>query len=233
MLAAERLFGLHSVEGVTVKELLNAAGQGNKSAVQHYFGSKEGLLEAVRDMRLPELELARAGWADRLPSPATSVVTEYLAALFLPVLQVMSDDELASYSQFNLRLLYTGIPDQSFKRMAARSPVTRRLVAGLNECVPDLPGPVFSERLRLATAVLLGAVSEWQRLKGASSPNPYPSEAVFWTDMLAAASSILLTPLATTVLPFTADLVRPLPGPPLDTMPVQRTRGSRRSSAAE
>ena len=41
--AAERLFGERGVEGVTIRELLEAAGQANKSAVHHYFGSKEEL----------------------------------------------------------------------------------------------------------------------------------------------------------------------------------------------
>ncbi|MDB5869507.1 MAG: TetR/AcrR family transcriptional regulator [Polaromonas sp.] len=211
MLAAERLFGQHGLEGVTISELLKAAGQANKSAVQHYFGSKEGLLEAARDMRVPQLEQARTRWVEQLPAPGADQVSSYLAALFLPVLEIMDDRELQSFSQLNQRLLHAGASDQSIMRLAAASPMTQRIISGLYACCPGMTEALFKARLRLAVGVLLGGVAEWRRLSESSDGMPYPSEAVFWTDMLVAASGVLCAPAARQALPVAASLVRPKP----------------------
>ncbi|WP_295958165.1 TetR/AcrR family transcriptional regulator [Rhodoferax sp.] len=209
LFAAERLFGQHGVEGVTIRELLKAAGQANKSAVHHYFGSKEGLLEAARDMRVPQLEKARTLWIERLPQPGPDQVAAYLAALFMPVLEILDDRELQSFSQFNLRLLHADGSDQSIMRLAAASPMTQRIVAGLHACSPDRTEAQFKARLRLAVGVLLGGVAEWQRLSESTDGAPYPSEAVFWTDMLVAVAGVLSAPAAREALDITANLQRP------------------------
>lgn len=195
MRAAERLFGERGVAGVTIRELLDAAGQANKSAVHHYFGSKEGLLQAVHEMRLPELEAARARWIERLPRRGESQHKELLAALFLPVLEVMDDRDLDAFSQFNLRLLHQGMSDQSFMRTAVASPATREIVDRLCACFPAIPLPVFRARMRLAVGVLLGGVAEW-RLLGAGRNCPYPSLDIFWADVLLMASGVLAAPYA-------------------------------------
>ena len=44
---AERLFATRGVYQVTVREIVNAAGQRNVSALTYHFGSREGLLEAI------------------------------------------------------------------------------------------------------------------------------------------------------------------------------------------
>lgn len=46
-LAARRLFALHGVDGVTVREIAEAAGQKNHGAVSYYFGSKEALVREL------------------------------------------------------------------------------------------------------------------------------------------------------------------------------------------
>jgi len=195
MRAAERLFGERGVDGVTIRELLDVAGQANKSAVHHYFGSKEGLLQAVHEMRLPELEAARARAIERLHLRGEAQHKELLAALFLPVLEVMDDRDLDAFSQFNLRLLHQGTSDQSFMRAAAASPATREIVDRLCACFPAIPEPVFRARMRLAVGVLLGGVAEW-RLLSTGRNCPYPSLDTFWADVLLMASGVLAAPYA-------------------------------------
>lgn len=45
--AALRLFAEHGIQGVTVREIAEAAGQKNHAAVTYHFGSKEELVRAV------------------------------------------------------------------------------------------------------------------------------------------------------------------------------------------
>ncbi len=55
VLAAERLFALHGIDGVSLRQIATEAGSANNSAVHYHFGSKRGLIEAIFRHRLPQL----------------------------------------------------------------------------------------------------------------------------------------------------------------------------------
>src|SRR3546814_19686067 len=57
--AAEDCFGEHGIDAVSLRQIAIAAGQGNTAAVQYHFGSKEGLLEAIFQHRLPAIHQRR------------------------------------------------------------------------------------------------------------------------------------------------------------------------------
>ena len=60
VVAADRLIAEHGVDGVSMLQIGAAAGSGNKSAVQYHFGSKEQLVQAIFDHRLPRLIARRS-----------------------------------------------------------------------------------------------------------------------------------------------------------------------------
>ena len=55
LLAAERLIADHGVDGVSMRQIGSAVGSGNNSAVLYHFGSKEKLVQAIFEYRLPRL----------------------------------------------------------------------------------------------------------------------------------------------------------------------------------
>jgi AcrR family transcriptional regulator len=59
VLAAERLFAEHGIDGVSLRQIGAAAGNGNNSAVQYHFGSKDRLVRAIFEYRLPRLRERR------------------------------------------------------------------------------------------------------------------------------------------------------------------------------
>lgn len=59
METAECLFATRGYHAVTLADIKDAAGQGNASVVKYYFGSKEGLLKAILDYRLPTINAYR------------------------------------------------------------------------------------------------------------------------------------------------------------------------------
>ncbi len=64
MTTAERLFAQHGIDGVSIRQILQAAGVANNSAVQYHFESKAGLVRAIFDHRAPYLaERRRLLWA--------------------------------------------------------------------------------------------------------------------------------------------------------------------------
>lgn len=59
VLTAERLFALHGIDGVSLRQIAAEAGSGNNSAVHYHFGSKDALIVAIFEHRLPQLNSAR------------------------------------------------------------------------------------------------------------------------------------------------------------------------------
>src|SRR3546814_4089788 len=59
MITAERLFARRGYAGVSLAEIGAAAGQSNKMVVPYYFGSKDGLIDAIFERRIEWLEERR------------------------------------------------------------------------------------------------------------------------------------------------------------------------------
>ena len=72
---AERLYALHGIDGVSIRQINSEAGQKNGSAVHYHFGSRDGLIDAilalrtgVRDqLRLEMLDALKEASQDQLP----------------------------------------------------------------------------------------------------------------------------------------------------------------------
>ena len=79
---AERLFALHGIEGVSLRQIGAVAGSGNNSAVQYHFGSKDQLIQAIFEYRLPGLHERRVLLiAERRPDDLRSLVDCQLRAV--------------------------------------------------------------------------------------------------------------------------------------------------------
>jgi AcrR family transcriptional regulator len=57
---AERLFAERGIDAVSSAEIIEAAGQRNKNAVQYHFGGKEGLVTAIAEYRSASLNARRS-----------------------------------------------------------------------------------------------------------------------------------------------------------------------------
>ncbi len=60
MRAAEKLVAQVGVENISIKEIVNAAGQKNESALQYHFKNLTGLLDAVHAERSEQVQAKRA-----------------------------------------------------------------------------------------------------------------------------------------------------------------------------
>jgi len=89
--AAEKLFAESGYHAVSLRAIM-ADAQVNFSAAHYYFGSKKGLLKAVFDQRLKEINPAREGRLracleqDGEPAPVEKVLEAYIA----PALEVVA-----------------------------------------------------------------------------------------------------------------------------------------------
>ena len=89
--AAERLFALRGIDGVTLREIRVAAGQSNASAITYHFGSKTGLVRALIEYRRPAIETERRAALDLLRDevsqrdPAIATARELVRAVVEPM----------------------------------------------------------------------------------------------------------------------------------------------------
>jgi TetR/AcrR family transcriptional regulator, regulator of cefoperazone and chloramphenicol sensitivity len=79
---AERLFARRGLYQVTVREILEAAGQRNVSAINYHFGSRDGVLNAILIRHGDPTDVARGELLGQCGRDATS--RELIAALVLP-----------------------------------------------------------------------------------------------------------------------------------------------------
>jgi AcrR family transcriptional regulator len=115
ILAAERLFGNHGVDGVSLRQIVAAAGAANNSAVQYHFGSKGGLVQAILEYRVPQLMRRRRLLAASDPgSGLRSCMETYL----VPLLE-LAETEGCHYLTFLEQLQGLPLRSHPFGRLPA------------------------------------------------------------------------------------------------------------------
>ena len=173
VLAAERLFALHGIDGVSLRQISAEAGSSNNSAVHYHFGSKEGLIAAIFHHRLPQLISERRLLTARCdPDDLRS----RFEAQFLPVLNLAEapDNHYVSFvEQVQRRAMASGsrrprlpeLPDEGQKSHDEFRRDLDRLLAHLDE-------PLRAMRISAGEVLCLHAASDRDRAVGASTDLP-------------------------------------------------------------
>ncbi len=196
--AAERLFAEHGVLAVSNRQVSEAAGQGNNTAVGYHFGTKADLVKAIARKHLARIEDVRQRMVDEHRRQRSDVrdwisclvrpLTEHLAALGSPTwfarfgAQVMTDPTLRAI----------------LIEETQTSPSLVRILDGLNDSLPDLPDEVRSERYDMARQLLVHMIAERERALAENTPTPRAT----WHD---AASGLIDALVGLWLAPVTKD----------------------------
>jgi AcrR family transcriptional regulator len=149
--AAQMLFAQRGVDGVTVQEIVNAAGQRNNAALHYHFGSKEELIRqmvvdgaAVLDRRRREmLDAIDAGGGPKS-------IREVILILIMPVIELGEDERWRGYIRFTSNL-------QASDPKTLRAALNNRWNSGYVDCFKHLkqmlplPAAVIEQRLSMFT----------------------------------------------------------------------------------
>jgi AcrR family transcriptional regulator len=162
LLAAERLIAEHGVDGVSMRQIGADVGSGNNSAVLYHFGSKENLVQAIFEYRLPRLRERRAVLiAQRQPSD----VRGWLECQISAVLE-QSEVENSTYMSFVASLSQHGGEafDYQPKRFVRAQ---REFEDQLRSCMTSVDEPLRSHRLAqvMGFVVQAGAHREQARAR--------------------------------------------------------------------
>lgn len=164
LISAERLFGLHGLDGVTIRQITLAAGMANNSAVAYHFGSKDGLLRAICEWRNPQLEAAGEGiWQyaereGRLDDPATLI-----GVLLRPFLAVTDSDGKHSHAAFMYQMLRSPVGRAIRVSLFDISISTAKALDRLYCVLPEVPPDLLRYRLRILGAAFFDGIGEWDR----------------------------------------------------------------------
>jgi AcrR family transcriptional regulator len=194
VLVAERMFAERGIDGVSLRQIGAAAGNGNHSVVQYHFGSKEELVEAIFSYRLPDLnERRRILTAHREPTDLRSAVECYV----LPILEQGEQagshylSFISTLQQTDERHLLNRIPAE----FQAQTTAFREQMAGL---LADIPEPLRTHRLGQAMSFSVHASADRERLQ--ASGYPVLSFAVHVTDLLDGLIGFLTAPVSATAM---------------------------------
>jgi AcrR family transcriptional regulator len=164
--AAERLFAQHGIDGVSLRQIGSEAGNGNKSAVQYHFGTKERLLQAICEHRLPGIhERRKMLIARHRPDDLRSWVECYV----LPILE-QGEQEGSRYLTF-LNVLRHHDRREVLERLPEEFRAsTREFGEQAAAFLPHIPERLRAHRISQAVAFSVDAASDREH----AQVNGYP-----------------------------------------------------------
>jgi AcrR family transcriptional regulator len=165
VVTAERLFAEHGIEGVSLRHIGQSAGNANNSAVQYHFGSKDNLIRAIFEYRLPYLTRRRQLLvAERRPASLRAWVECYL----IPVIE--QAEEPGSWYLTFVTQLHRWDQGQLLDRVPppARA-ATEDFFARVRGFL-EIPEPIRSNRITQAVATCLHACADREAERARGKP---------------------------------------------------------------
>ena len=102
--AAEQLFAERGIDGVSLADINQRAGQKNRNAVHYHFGAKESLIHAVLDKHSAGIECRRRELLD--DTGESPDLRDLVCALVIPVAEKLEDsDGGVAYLKINGQLM--------------------------------------------------------------------------------------------------------------------------------
>ena len=154
--AAERLIADGGVNGVSFREIAAAAGQKNHFAVQYHFGTREGLVQAIFDHRMFEMEPIR----ERMLASAREVgrlgdTRALVEIVYLPQLDLRDEDGRHAYAGFLSQYLMRARSERFGEFSAATPPHLTETLTRLRDRLAHLPEAVAQRRLVSASLMFV------------------------------------------------------------------------------
>ncbi len=148
ILAGEQLFAENGINGASMREIATKAGQGNHAAVQYHFGSREGLVRAIFDFRMEQMEAKRGAMLERARAMGRlKDARTILDIILLPQLELHDADGNHSYASFLSQYLLQSRSPEFGDFSGSEPPHLTEALRLMRERVDYLPPYVAQRRL--------------------------------------------------------------------------------------
>lgn len=179
LVSAERLFAERGFDGVSVRDITNAAGV-NSALVGYYFGGKQGLLSEVYTRHCMPLNQERLRLLQEFRgSKKGPTLEQVLEAFIRPSLEVTIDKH--GRSNFTrLRAVLSGENSALLERMIAKNfdPSSRMFVDALSRCLPHLTREDVLWRFHFLLGAIYYTGAGLHRIRALSEGRCDPSDPV-------------------------------------------------------
>ncbi|MGW0788799.1 TetR/AcrR family transcriptional regulator [Streptomyces sp. NPDC002911] len=140
MAAAERLYAEHGLSNVSNRQISEAAGQGNNTAVSYHFGSKTTLVRAIMTKHGEQVEVIRRRYVEAVGDSPD--LRDWVRCLLRPVTEHLADLGAPSWqARFAMQVM----ADPLMRALVSEESLTRdslrRTLQGLGECLYDIVPP--------------------------------------------------------------------------------------------
>jgi AcrR family transcriptional regulator len=169
LLTGERLFAIHGLDNVSLRQINMEAGQRNSSAAHYHFGSKDALIAAIYEYRMEYLNVRRNELLAALPATSSPrSVISMIEILVYPMVEVAENSEGGhSYLRFFSQLFSHPKLDLTsmWRRQFGES--VGRVYYELRTALPEIPDEVFGPRFGLIWLLAVNALADRERLNQA------------------------------------------------------------------
>lgn len=149
--AAERLFSEKGVDAVQLREIIEAAGQRNTSALQYHFKSREGLVEAVFKRRMAPINKLRLSMLSEVLESREPITAMVLArAIVLPLAHELFRATKPTYYASFLAQVLTSSHHFAALQGAEHYSGIRECTLHYRHIMPDLDLDLLNRRIRMA-----------------------------------------------------------------------------------
>jgi AcrR family transcriptional regulator len=148
ILIGEVVFADNGIAGASMREIASKAGQRNHYAVQYHFGSREGLVKAIFDYRMQQMESARSAMLQRAADDG--LLTDARTLLDIVMLPQLDLEDAAgnhSYASFLSQYLLRSRSTMFGDFGSESPPFLQRTLDLLRDRLAYLPTPVAQRRL--------------------------------------------------------------------------------------
>lgn len=154
IVVGEVLFAREGIDAVSLRHVAAKAGQKNHNAVQYHFGTREGLVQAIFDYRMEQMDRHRLDMLEAAENDGLLENPRTIAdIIFVPQLEVISELGDFSYANFLCQYLLRN-SDAEFGRFGGNLPQGLTRVLGLLRSKLDFLSDGAAQR-RLITACFM------------------------------------------------------------------------------
>jgi AcrR family transcriptional regulator len=194
LVAAERLFAEHGVFAVSNRQVSEAAGQGNNTAVGYHFGTKADLVRAIARKHAKQIELVRLRMVADLGESAE--VRDWVTCLVRPLAEHLATlGNPTWFARFGAQVMTDPALREIMIEESLTSPSLRRIISGLKQCLPSLPAEVRAERDDMARQLVVHMFAERERALAEGTPTTRSSWPGAATGLIDAIVGLWLAPV--------------------------------------
>jgi len=197
LLSAERLIAEHGA-AVPLRDIAVDAGQRNNSAVQYYFGDRDGLIAAVVEYRLAPIERRRlAMLGDLEVEGLANDPARLLDVLARPMFEMSRPRKASTYARF-LEQVRAHPSLRAIGLDETRAASLRIVIARLTRAISHLPTSLRTLRLATLTTTLFALLADRERALESGELDA-AGDALACDDILRMLGAMLLAPVPATV----------------------------------